>query len=196
MYKGSIRYYRFLLLPALMAGLLLLGACENDLKKVKAISEQQLKNPADSSKGVEVIFSDSAKVKLRLTAPLMLQYSSVAKPYMEMPRGVKAVFFNDSLKEITTITADYGWRRESEKLIVLRKNVVATNQKGDVFKSDELVWNEATRKVTSSKTVTIVTSNGSVINGSSLLTNEKFDPWEINATTGIFHVDHDLNSQQ
>ena len=179
-----------------MAGLLLLGACENDLKKVKAISEQQLKNPADSSKGVEVIFSDSAKVKLRLTAPLMLQYSSVAKPYMEMPRGVKAVFFNDSLKEITTITADYGWRRESEKLIVLRKNVVATNQKGDVFKSDELVWNEATRKVTSSKPVTIVTSNGSVINGSSLLTNEKFDPWEINATTGIFHVDHDLNSQQ
>lgn len=195
MYRVIVRNIYIILLPALVAGLLLLGGCENDLKKIKAISEQQLKNPADSSKGVEVLFSDSAKLKLKLTAPLMLQYTTVPKPYMEMPKGVKAIFYDDSLRESTVITADYAWRRESEKLIVLRKNVVATNKKGDVFKSDELIWNEMNRKVTSSKPVTIITSNGSVINGSSLLTNDRFDPWEINATSGLFHVDQDLNGQ-
>ena len=66
MYRVILRNIYIILLPALVAGLLLLGGCENDLKKIKAISEQQLKNPADSSKGVEVLFSDSAKLKLKL----------------------------------------------------------------------------------------------------------------------------------
>jgi hypothetical protein len=52
-----------LFLPALLFGMLLLGACENDLNKIKAVSAKQVSQPIDTTRGVEVIYSDSAILK-------------------------------------------------------------------------------------------------------------------------------------
>ena len=43
-------------LPALFAGMLL-SACENDLKKIREISQNQLNMDVDTVRGVNIIFS-------------------------------------------------------------------------------------------------------------------------------------------
>jgi LPS export ABC transporter protein LptC len=181
---------RFILnLPALFICMLILSACENSLNDIKKIASNDENKPISRSTGVDVIYSDSAKVKARLTAPLMIEYQDVAKPYREMPRGVKIVFFDDNLKEKGTITSDYAVQRDKENTIEFRKNVVATNAQGEVFKSDELIDNQTEKKLYSTKPVQIIMTNGNIMYGTGFNSNESLYPWHIDQSTGVFHVE-------
>src|SRR5437588_12557627 len=108
-----------LFLPVAIAGIGLITGCENDLKDLKKISANQVNKPVEKYTGVDVIYSDSARVKAHMTAPLMINYK-VKKPYTEMPKGVKVIFYDNNLVESSTITANYAIRREIEKTIELR----------------------------------------------------------------------------
>jgi len=178
--------------PLLMLATTLLCACENDLKKIHEISARETDKPIERTTGVKVTYSDSGHVKALMETPLLIHYKT-AKPYYEMTKGVKVTFLDSALATTSTIISDYATYKEGDKLIELDKNVVATNAKGDVLKSDQLLWDQTTRKVTSTKPVTIITTDGSIINGSGLKTNEKFDPWEIPATTGKFNVKQNIS---
>ncbi len=164
-------------------------ACENDLEKVKQVSLERLK-PVKTSYDVEVIYSDSAKVKVKMDAPVVLQFET-NDPYYEMPKGVKAVFFDENLKQTSTVTSEYAIRRENQKIVELRKNVVATNAKGETFKSEELIWDENQKRFYSNKIVNITTV-GRTIMGTKFWSNEDFSYYEIAQGTGVFDVKDDL----
>lgn len=166
---------------------LLFAACENDLKKVQEISAKEVNSLIEQTTGVEVIYSDSAKVKARMLTPLLLHFQ-VEKPYYEMPKGVKVISFDDSLKKSSTVTSEYAITSKNEKMITLRKNVVATNAKGDVFKSEELIWDQEKQLFYSNKAVSITMANGNIINGTSFESNENFNPWTISQSSGNFKV--------
>src|SRR5579872_4010148 len=119
-----------LFLPVIIAGAALLTGCENDLKDIQKISAAEVNKPIEKYTDVDVIYSDSAKVKAHMTAPLMINYK-VKNPYTEMPKGVKVIFFDANQQENGTLTADFAVQREQEKTIELRKNVVGVNAKGE-----------------------------------------------------------------
>lgn len=186
-----------LLLPALVAGLMLCSACSNDMKKIREISERQVNNTVDTTKMVDLIYSDSAKVKVRLITPLLLEYNqskTVPKPFMKMPQGVTIIFYNDSTKKSGTITADtaYNYPDGSNNRFVLHKNVVVKNVKGDVFKSDDLNWDGSTHKIYSNMPVDMFMTNGTKGHGTSMETNEKFDPFTVKNQSGIIYLDKSL----
>ena len=162
------------------------SACENDLKDVEKISAKTVAIPVDTSTGVEIIYSDSAKVKAKLLAPVLLHYKT-DKPYYEMNKGVTVIMYDDLLEETTRITSDYAIQRENEKIVELRKNVVVTNKKGETFKSEELIWDQNTRKCYSNKLVSIITSS-QVIYGTTFWAKEDFSYYEITQSTGNFDV--------
>ncbi|RVU01880.1 LPS export ABC transporter periplasmic protein LptC [Mucilaginibacter limnophilus] len=178
--------YFFKLSTAGLISCFVFSACENDLKKIKEISELEVIKPVERSKDVEIIFSDSAKVKAKVEAPVMLNHT-VAKPYREMPNGVKITFY-ENLKPVNVITAEHGIQRESENLIELHKNVVAKNEQGDIFKSEELIWDGKNKKIRSTQPVQIFMKNGDIINGTGFESNESFYPYTLDNTTGIFNV--------
>jgi LPS export ABC transporter protein LptC len=178
-----------LFLPVAIACITLTG-CENDLKDIQKISASEVNKPVERYTGVDVIYSDSAKVKAHMTSPLMLDYSKVKKPYIEMPKGVKVVFYDNNLVESSTIVADYAIRREAEKVIELRKNVVGTNAKGDTFTSDELIWDENTKQIHSNKLVHVKMADGSITDGTSFISDENFNHWTLTQGTGIIHVNN------
>jgi LPS export ABC transporter protein LptC len=178
-----------LLFAGLIAGLALITGCENDLKTIQQISANEVNKPIERYTDVDVIYSDSAKVKAHMTAPLMIIYK-VKKPYTEMPKGVKVIFYDADLKPSSTIVADYGVRYDDEKTIVLRKNVVGTNVKGDTFTSDELIWDEGTKLIHSSKLVHAVMADGSVTDGTSFTSDENFNHWTLSQGKGIIHVNN------
>jgi hypothetical protein len=49
-------------------------ACENDLTKVEKISSLEVSLPIETSKEVEIIYSDSAVVRARLNSPELKFY--------------------------------------------------------------------------------------------------------------------------
>jgi LPS export ABC transporter protein LptC len=177
-----------LYLPALLICMLLLNACENSLNDIKKIQSEEENKPISKSTGVDVIYSDSAKVKARMTTPLMIDYDDAVKPYREMPKGIKVVFYDEFMKQKGVITADYSLQREKENIIEFRKNVVATNANGETFKSEELIYDQNTKKIYSTKPVQINMANGNVMYGVGFHSNESMYPWQIDKSTGVFHV--------
>lgn len=185
-----------LFLPVAIAAIAIITGCENDLKDIQKISANEVSKPVQRYTGVDVIYSDSAKVKAHMTAPLMLDYNKekIKNPYIEMPKGVKVTFYDNNLQVSSTIVADYAIRREKEKVIELRKNVVGTNVKGDTFTSDELIWDENTKQIHSNKLVHVKMADGSITDGTSFSSDENFEHWIMTQGTGIIHVnDQDIS---
>ena len=174
----------------LFTGIMLsLCACENSLNDIKKIASKEEDKPISRSTGVDVIYSDSAKVKAHLTGPLMIDYTeNTPKPYREFPKGVKIVFYDDKLKESGNVVSDYAIQRDKENIIEFRRHVVATSAHGDVFKSEELVYDMTAKTFKSTKAVEITSPNGDVMLGSGADSNESFYPWHIVGTTGNFQV--------
>ena len=112
--RSRAKKFSNLYLPVMLLSMLLLSACENSLDDIKKVSSDDGNKPISRSMGVDVIYSDSAKVKAHLTTPLMIDHNDAGKPYTEMPKGVKIIFYDDDLKEKGTITSDYAIRREKE----------------------------------------------------------------------------------
>ena len=158
-------------------------ACENDLRDIEKVSSRIVNVPVDTSRGVEVIMSDSGVVKGKLITPLLLIYNT-AHPYNEMPNGLTVIFFDENQKETSRIVADHGIRREQEKLVELRGNVVVTTQKGDVFKSEELFWDESKKIFYSNQLVNITKPDGTSINGTNFQSDQNFENPIIQNATG------------
>ncbi|HXH98639.1 MAG TPA: LPS export ABC transporter periplasmic protein LptC [Sphingobacteriaceae bacterium] len=176
------RIYNTLLLLLVV----LVSACENDLKDVEKITSKSVVDSVDKSTGVEIIYSDSANVKAKLITPELLNYKTV-KPYYEMKKGVTVIMYDDLLQETTRITSDNAIQRQNEKVVELRKNVVVKTTKGETFKSEELIWDQNTRRCYSNKLVSIITNNQTIY-GSSFWAKEDFSYYEITQSTGNFDI--------
>jgi len=178
--KWSITYF----LPALLITALLFSACENDLNQVKRISTQEANNKIDSSKSVEIIYSDSAHVKSRVITPLLLTFN-LTVPYHMMPKGVKIIFFDKNLVATTTVTADSAITRNNDKIIELHRNVVLVTNKGDVFKSEELIWDQFKKQLYSNQHWDLNKADGTMLNGLHFTSDETFSHATGDSGTGV-----------
>jgi len=177
-------------LLAIMAGVALLSACENDLKAIQKISAQEVSKPINRTTGVDVIVSENAVVKFHLTAPLLLEYLN--KNYKEMPNGLKVVEYDSLMKESSVLTAEYGIQRSNENIIELRRNVVAVNAKGETFKSDELIMDMVKKEYHSDKPVQVTFADGTFLSGTNFKSDQAMSHWTMGNTTGQIPVNQNL----
>lgn len=175
---------------ALLAGMALMSACENDLKAIQKISSQEVSKPVNRTTGLDVIMSEDAVVKVHLTAPLLLEY--INKNYKEMPNGLKVVEYDSLMKESSVLTADYGIQRANENIIELRKNVVATNAKGETFKSDELIMDMVKKEYHSDKPVQVTFADGTYLSGTNFKSDQAMSHWTMGNTQGQIPVNQNL----
>ncbi|MCX6291411.1 MAG: LPS export ABC transporter periplasmic protein LptC [Bacteroidetes bacterium] len=167
-----------------------LMACENDIEKVKLLGTRD-QSPVQSSKNIKIIYSDSAKVKVEMTAPVMNHYV-VENPYLEMPKGLKANFYDESLNVKSRLTADYGIRYEKEQRMEARKNVVVVNEKGEQLNTEHLIWDEKKEKLLSDEFVKI-TRKDEIIYGTGFEANEDFTKYKIFNIKGTISVNKEKN---
>jgi LPS export ABC transporter protein LptC len=112
-----------------------------------------------------------------------------------MPKGIEVLLFDKNLKQTTKVTSKYAIQRENEKVVQLKKNVVATNAEGSTFESEELIWDENTKKFYSNLPVTITLNKGlptqKIIHGPGFWANEDFSYYEIRQGSGVFNFKGD-----
>jgi LPS export ABC transporter protein LptC len=170
--------------------ILLLGwtACENDITVINSIiPESEL--PLESEKNIEYIYSDSAIVKAKLTAPRLDRYGG-KKNYMELPKGMHIIFYNEEKKEQTNLTADYGIGYDDGSgmnKMEAKRNVVVINEKGDRLNTEHLIWDAVTKQIYTEEFVKITTKDETLW-GDGLRADQDFSKWKILNPKGVIAV--------
>lgn len=162
----------------------ILFSCQNDTKEIETITRKEAVFPTESGKKVEILYTDSGQVKVRLSAPVLNDYAyNVKEHYTEMPKGLYIEFYSDSNQVKTTLRANYGIKYEKSKKVEVKYKVVVTNASGEVLNTEQLFWDETTRKIYTKEFVKITTKK-EVLKGNGLEANEDFTEWEIQNPVG------------
>lgn len=168
----------------------LISACEgDDLKKVSAIAANKITLSRERTYGVEIIYSDSARVKAKGYAPILDKITpSAGANYSEMPKGVKIYFYDDFLKTKGSITSGYAINKETERITIFRKNVVVVTD-NMTFNTEELIWNENT-KMYNSPAGTVTTKDGNVLRGTSFSAPQDFSTYNITLPSADAYIEN------
>ena len=182
--------YQFLFLSAcLLSFLFLLAGCGNNIETVNAITHSY-SGPFMSAKNIEVIFSDSGKIQAKVNSVLLNRYVN-PEPYMEFPRGFKVNIFDSVLRTETSITANYGKRKEFARIMEAKGNVIVRNEaKNQQLNTEVLTWDENRRMIFTAEPVKITTLD-KVIFGKGLRSNESFSDYTILQVYGQMMVKKD-----
>ena len=179
---------RFFLLVCIVA----LFSCENDLEKVKLYSKGKT-SPQESAKNIKIFYSDSARLEVEITSPLLNRYET-ENPYVEMPRGFNAVFYDDKLEVKSRLQADYGIRFEREQKMEAKKNVSVVNQKGEILNTEHLIWDEKKEKLYSKDFVKITTKD-EIIYGNGFEANQDFSKYKIYNIKGTISLNNEIHAK-
>ncbi|MEY4594078.1 MAG: hypothetical protein RIQ47_488 [Bacteroidota bacterium] len=169
-----------------------INACENDLDKVK-LYEKGTAGPVESAKNIKILYSDSGAVKVEITAPVLDRYDS-ERPYTEMPKGVKAIFYNDRMEVTSRLSANYAIRYDRDLKLEARKNVVVVNERGEQLTTEHLIWDERRQMLNSDEFVKITTKD-EIIYGNGFEANQDFSQYRIFNIKGIISVNAEENAK-
>ena len=167
--------------------LLLFSACENDLVEVqKVISREQVR--FEVAKDVEILYSDSAVVRVKVSGPLMKRFLDRKEPYEEFPEGIHVDFYGANKKPNSFLSAKKATRYEGKNIIIVQDSVVWQSKNKERLETHELIWDDKEQKVYTQKFVTIIKPD-EIIYGHGFEANQDFSRWKINAIEGVIKVD-------
>lgn len=169
-----------------MLGLLL--ACENKMEEIEALNEK-LDTQVERAEEVEILYSDSAKIKVKIAGPTMLYHLDRKDPKQEFPDGVKVDFFDQFQELSSVLTAKYAIRLEQKQQVVVRDSVVWKSRDNEKLETEELIWDEQKEKLLSNKFV-VITRPEEIIYGHGFEANQDFSNARINAVEGRIAVDN------
>ncbi len=143
-----------------LIGWVLIGnclACVNDLNEVDRFF-QATEPGVEIAKDVEVMYSDSAQVRVVINGPTLVRYLDKTKPRDEFPDGVHVDFLNKEGEVESTLDAQMGIRYPRDGKIIVRdttNQVILANTRGEKLETTELIWNEKEGTVETDKFVKI-----------------------------------------
>jgi len=170
----------------------LLYSCENDIEKVKLVTEKDIL-PVETASNLTILYSDSAKIKMRVQAKKMNRYAG-EDPYTEMEGGVKLEFFNDSLFVTTILTSNKAFRKDKEQIMEAMENVTVINSKNEKLNTEHLIWDESESRIFTTEFVKITTENN-IIFGEGFESNQQFTNYKIFKIRGTINLKNNANSQ-
>lgn len=181
--NNKISIHIIKVIPIILVGILC--SCENNIEDVNALSNKK-KEPIRRGKNVELIYSENAIIKVKVSAPLLEEYAG-EQNYTEMNKGI-VVNFYDSLQQVTTIlTSNYAIHKASENKMEAKNDVVVINEKGDKLNTEHLIWLQDSAKIYTHEFVKITTKD-EIIMGEGLESNEKFTKYKILKIKGTINL--------
>jgi LPS export ABC transporter protein LptC len=183
--KNSPEKFRTLCLIAfivIITGLVL--SCEN---KIDLIPKSDLLTlPSLTVKDFETVFSDSGKLQLIMTSPLMEQYKSTALPYSEFRSGIRVVFYDGNPVPVGSVIAKYAKFTKSENMWELKDSVVVVNESGDKLETEVLNWSQEKNLIYTDRFVKI-TNEDQIIQGFGFESDTHLDNRKIKKVSAIIY---------
>lgn len=162
------------------------SACSSDAESGQSIDKEQV--AIELAQDVQILYSDSAVLRVKITSDTLLHYVSIDDQRDEFPNGVRLDFFDTKQQPQSILTSKYAIRYPSRSEVVLRDSCVWYSlETKETLESTELIWDEKLQKVYSNKFV-IITTPSEKIWGYGFETNSNFTHWKINVPQGHLSV--------
>ncbi|HEX2967632.1 MAG TPA: LPS export ABC transporter periplasmic protein LptC [Bacteroidales bacterium] len=131
----KFRIYILFLIPVF-----LLVSCENNIEPVP--KSDYLRLPSASAEDFVTIMSDSGKMEVRVSAPLMEQWDSGEAPYTEFTKGIRVDYYDKDTIVHGSVTAMYAKYDKNSDIWTLRDSVVVINEDDDKLETELLNWDQ------------------------------------------------------
>ncbi|RAU84224.1 LPS export ABC transporter periplasmic protein LptC [Pontibacter arcticus] len=157
--------------------------CNDNLKD--PAKEEAYTGPIIENKDALTLFSDSARLQIKLTAPVQQEFENGDGVF---PDGLYLEFYGEPGQLTTTIKANYGKQDRNKDVYMVRGNVIVSNiQKKETLKTEELFWDKSKAQIYTDKFVTVVTPE-EVITGEGLRAKQDFSEYSLKRVTGNFSI--------
>ncbi len=135
----------------------LILSCEN---KIDVIPKSDfISRPSLTVKDFETVFTDSGKLQLILSSPLLEQYENKDFPHTDFRHGIKVVFYNGKKDPAGTVTSKYATYTKSNNLWELKDSVVVVNEGNDKLETEVLYWDQQKDLIYTERFVKITTKD-------------------------------------
>lgn len=178
-FKKTGRYTLSFFSQSIFFSGLLMFACKGNDKDLQAIKPYT--GPLLMSENIKRIYTDSARIKIYMTAP---REEQMENGDIVWPKGVYIEFFNDKQIRTTTLRGNSGVFYKEKNLYTVTGNVVIIDSvKTQKMNTEELHWTPKTQKIFTDKFVVIQTKSDT-LKGQGLEANQDFSRWKILKPTG------------
>lgn len=170
-----------------LLALLFLSSClkrEYDLDSIRAPQDYSVEEATD----VHILYSDSARLRVRIEGPLLRRYIYRFRVEEEFPAGVNVTFFDERAQPSAWLSAKYGIRKPQDNETIVRDSVVLYNTQGEKIEGLELIWDENEEVIHTDKFVKI-TRGEEVIYSRGFRSNQNFTKYTLYAPEGYMRVD-------
>jgi lipopolysaccharide export system protein LptC len=182
---GSIFAKTFLLAATVVCVTI---SCENDIATIKALDEE-LNLPMQTGSNVEITYTDSGMVKVKLIAPELKRFSRDNDPYYEFPKGLKVLFYQGDGKVESHIQADYALFFEKQQLWEGRNNVVAKNERThEQLYTEHIFWNQKEETIYSDQFTKIINADGTFYGEKGFEARQDLTKWKLKSSKGTVNV--------
>lgn len=162
----------------------LFSACGPEQPSVKV--HEAYEGPILEAYDIELLHSDSARVRVLLKAAKQLEYVTGNQDF---PDGVDITFFESTGARTAHLTGDKGYYDKKENIYKVEGNVVLVSlTQHNTLKSEELYWSPQREEIYTD-TYVEVTTDTEVIQGNGLTASQDFSEYEIMDVTGQFNLD-------
>jgi len=168
--------------------LLSFTSCKNDIEKINTFAPAK-DLPTVSGVNTEIIYTDSARLKLRIIAPELHKYDQVEEPYVEFPRGIEVYFYNENKKITSEIQAGYAIYYETKNLWEARDNVIAKNlEEGKQLNTEQLFWDQDKGRIYSDQFVKITNPDGVFYGENGFEAKQDLSKWRLKGSKGTVNL--------
>ncbi|MFA8343223.1 MAG: LPS export ABC transporter periplasmic protein LptC [Rhodothermaceae bacterium] len=154
---------------------LLCFACSSDESANESADKNSERIPTQESWNSDYRVTEDGLLKAIMFARHTRKYSDKKETLMDT---LKVDFYDEHGIKTTTLTSYFGKINDQNKNMVARDSVVAINEDGTMLETEELHWNNRTRKITTEKFVTITTKD-EIIKGYGLESDQNLKNYKI-----------------
>ena len=183
--------YKFLKKGFSVLAVTLFFSCDDGSSILKQINQFN-ENPVGIAYDIRMTYTDSAKVKAILTAPINLDYTHLSFKYSEFPEGLKIIFYNDNNEE-NTVVADYGILYNQTRIVDLQGNVVLLSNSGSRLETSQMDWDSEKEWLFTEQPFTFKSENEDM-DATRLDTNKEFSKFQTGKLTGTMLVEEQKDS--
>jgi len=157
---------------------------EPDLSRYTGSKIDNLEEATD----IEVTYTDNSFLVFILKAPLSRRTLEKFSLEEEFPKGIQVTFYDKTGAPRSWLTADYAIRDQLNRKIIIQKNVILENDRGERLEGPELIWDERTKEIYTDRFVKI-TAIDKIIYSYGFKSNEDFTHYSLNAGSGDMRLE-------
>lgn len=176
-------------LPALaLAAALLAAGCGEDEHHYVANIGDGMTTPTMATRDVETLISDSGYTRYKVVTPLWQMFEDAEDPFWRFPEGVYLEQYDQQMNPESSVECDSAHYFSRRRLWRLDGNVVMVNTARDSFLTQQLFWDQQTRKMYCDSFIHIVRSDR-IIEGYGFESDQNMSSYLVRRPTAIIPVE-------